>query len=135
MKSGGLKRESQAYRVSNRRAIALSAAFVPLIRMIILLGFTGNAALWRDGYGCRKDVGWDLQCVGVPDTALALAFDPFGRNSRSVSTGDGFHNTGDESAGYSHRNALRRHTPLPVTKVRGSWNCGMLPLLTTGALQ
>ncbi len=33
--------ESQAYQVSNQRAIALSAAFVPLIRMIILLGFTG----------------------------------------------------------------------------------------------
>ncbi len=32
---------SQAYRLSNNRAIALSAAFVPLIRMIILLGFTG----------------------------------------------------------------------------------------------
>lgn len=32
--------QSQAYRQSNRRAITLSAAFVPLIRMIILLGFT-----------------------------------------------------------------------------------------------
>jgi ATP-binding cassette subfamily B protein len=34
--------ESEAYRRSNRRAIALSAAFVPLIRIIILLGFTGT---------------------------------------------------------------------------------------------
>lgn len=33
--------QSEAYRQSNRRAIALSAAFVPLIRMIILVGFTG----------------------------------------------------------------------------------------------
>jgi len=32
--------DSQAYRQSNRRAIALSAAFVPLIRMLILAGFT-----------------------------------------------------------------------------------------------
>lgn len=32
---------SQGYSISNRQAIALSAAFVPLIRMIILLGFTG----------------------------------------------------------------------------------------------
>ena len=32
---------SEAYRVSNKRAIALSAAFIPLIRMIILLGFVG----------------------------------------------------------------------------------------------
>lgn len=36
---GRIAAESQAYRQSNRRAIALSAAFVPLIRMIILLGF------------------------------------------------------------------------------------------------
>ncbi len=35
-----LRLESEAYRQSNRRAIALSAAFVPLIRMIILVGFT-----------------------------------------------------------------------------------------------
>ena len=37
---GRIAAESQAYRQSNRRAIALSSAFVPLIRMIILLGFT-----------------------------------------------------------------------------------------------
>ncbi len=36
-----LGRESEAYRQSNRRAIALSAAFIPLIRIIILIGFTG----------------------------------------------------------------------------------------------
>lgn len=34
-----LAEESEAYRRSNRKAIALSAAFVPLIRMIILAGF------------------------------------------------------------------------------------------------
>jgi ATP-binding cassette subfamily B protein len=38
---GRIERESDAYRQSNKRAIALSAAFIPLIRMIILLGFTG----------------------------------------------------------------------------------------------
>ncbi|MCA1994648.1 MAG: ABC transporter ATP-binding protein, partial [Coleofasciculus sp. S288] len=38
---GRIEAQSQAYRVSNKRAIALSAAFIPLIRMIILLGFTG----------------------------------------------------------------------------------------------
>ncbi|MGC1306478.1 MAG: ABC transporter ATP-binding protein [Phormidesmis sp.] len=36
-----LGQESEAYRLSNRRAIALSAAFIPLIRIIILIGFTG----------------------------------------------------------------------------------------------
>jgi len=38
--TGRIAAESQAYRQSNRRAIALSAAFVPLIRMLILAGFT-----------------------------------------------------------------------------------------------
>jgi ATP-binding cassette subfamily B protein len=35
-----LRQTSWAYRQSNQKAIALSAAFVPLIRMIILAGFT-----------------------------------------------------------------------------------------------
>jgi ATP-binding cassette subfamily B protein len=33
--------DSQAYRRSNEQAIAYSAAFIPLIRMLILLGFSG----------------------------------------------------------------------------------------------
>lgn len=37
---GRIAAESQAYRQSNRRAIALSSAFVPLIRILILFGFT-----------------------------------------------------------------------------------------------
>ena len=36
-----IEAQSEAYRQSNRRAITLSAAFVPLIRMIVLFGFTG----------------------------------------------------------------------------------------------
>ncbi|MBJ7901633.1 MAG: ATP-binding cassette domain-containing protein [Cyanobacteria bacterium RI_101] len=35
-----LRQDSQAYRASNQKAIALSAAFVPLIRIVILAGFT-----------------------------------------------------------------------------------------------
>jgi ATP-binding cassette subfamily B protein len=35
-----IRAESEAYRQANRRAIALSSAFVPLIRMPILAGFT-----------------------------------------------------------------------------------------------
>ena len=34
--------DSEAYRVANRDAIAFSAAFVPLIRVLVLLGFTGT---------------------------------------------------------------------------------------------
>ena len=39
---GQIGRESAAYREANRRAIRLSAAFVPLIRMVILFGFTAT---------------------------------------------------------------------------------------------
>ena len=35
-----LRQESQAYRKSNLKAITFSSAFVPLIRMVILIGFT-----------------------------------------------------------------------------------------------
>ena len=34
-----IARDSEAYRQSNRRAIALSAAFIPLIRLLVLVGF------------------------------------------------------------------------------------------------
>ena len=37
-----IRAESEAYRQSNQRAIALSAAFVPLIRILILVGFTAT---------------------------------------------------------------------------------------------
>jgi len=39
---GQVERESHAYREANRRAIRISAAFVPLIRVIILFGFTAT---------------------------------------------------------------------------------------------
>jgi ATP-binding cassette, subfamily B, bacterial len=37
-----IRQESEAYRLSNRHAIALSAAFIPLIRIFILFGFTAT---------------------------------------------------------------------------------------------
>jgi ATP-binding cassette subfamily B protein len=37
-----IRQESEGYRLSNRKAIAFSAAFIPLIRILILLGFTGT---------------------------------------------------------------------------------------------
>jgi len=40
-----VRRESHAYSRSNQRAIALSAAFVPLIRILILIGFTATLYL------------------------------------------------------------------------------------------
>ncbi|WP_204140438.1 ABC transporter ATP-binding protein [Halomicronema sp. CCY15110] len=35
-----IREDSEAYRLSNQRAIAFSAAYIPLIRVLILLGFT-----------------------------------------------------------------------------------------------
>jgi ATP-binding cassette subfamily B protein len=40
-----LRRESDEYRDANRRAIRLSSAFSPLIRMVIVCGFTGTLVL------------------------------------------------------------------------------------------
>ncbi|MEO1401784.1 MAG: ABC transporter ATP-binding protein [Cyanobacteria bacterium J06635_1] len=37
-----IRQDSEAYRQSNRKAIALSAAFIPLIRILILVGFTAT---------------------------------------------------------------------------------------------
>ncbi len=37
-----VREESEAYRLSNRRAITLSALFIPLIRVLILVGFTAT---------------------------------------------------------------------------------------------
>ena len=39
---GQVARESDGYREANRRAIRISAAFVPLIRVVILFGFTAT---------------------------------------------------------------------------------------------
>jgi ATP-binding cassette subfamily B protein len=39
---GQVRRESEAYRESNRSAIRVSSAFVPLIRIVILFGFTAT---------------------------------------------------------------------------------------------
>lgn len=47
-----IRDESNAYRSSNQRAIALSAAFIPLIRMVILLAFT--ATLFFGGVAAAK---------------------------------------------------------------------------------
>ncbi|MGB3298293.1 MAG: ABC transporter ATP-binding protein [Phormidesmis sp.] len=62
---GQLSRESDAYRQSNRRAIALSAAFIPALRTIILIGFTGILF-----YGGMATVAGQLE----PGTYTVLVF-------------------------------------------------------------
>ncbi len=48
--------ESDRYRETNRRAITLSSAFTPLIRMAILVGFTGTM-LWGGFEAIREATG------------------------------------------------------------------------------
>ncbi len=61
-----LRRESGAYRESNQTAIALSAAFIPLIRIVILAGF--NAILL---YGGMKAIEGSL-AVGTYSVLVFL---------------------------------------------------------------
>ena len=61
-----LRSESEAYRQSNRRAIAFSAAFIPLIRMIILVGFSGILL-----YGGMEVVEGNLE-VGIYSTLVFM---------------------------------------------------------------
>ncbi|ASC69514.1 ABC transporter protein [Halomicronema hongdechloris C2206] len=61
-----IRQESEAYRQSNRRAITLSAAFIPLIRILILLGFTATLI-----YGGLATVAGDL-AVGTYSVLVFL---------------------------------------------------------------
>jgi len=63
---GQVTAESAEYRDSNRRAIRVSAAFVPLIRMVILCGFTATLL-----YGGMEAVEGDLS-VGTYSVLVFL---------------------------------------------------------------
>lgn len=83
--------ESEAYRRSNRKAIALSAAFVPLIRILILVGFTAtlflgglavaNGQLSAGTYGF---VVFIIQRLLWPFTDLSELMDEYQRAMASV---------------------------------------------------
>jgi len=82
---------SEAYRVSNRAAIALSSAFSPLIRMVIVIGFTatllygGHLAL--DGtlaVGAYSVLVFLTQRLLWPLTRLGETFDLFQRAMAST---------------------------------------------------
>ena len=86
-----LRNESEAYRQSNRHAIALSAAFVPLIRMIILAGFTalllygGLAAVRGDiSVGTYSTLVFLIQRLLWPLTRLGETFDQYQRAMAST---------------------------------------------------
>ncbi|MGF1570671.1 MAG: ABC transporter ATP-binding protein [Nodosilinea sp.] len=83
--------ESEAYRRSNAKAIALSAAFVPLIRIVILVGFTAtlflgglavsNGSLSAGTYGFLVFI---IQRLLWPFTDLSELMDEYQRAMASV---------------------------------------------------
>lgn len=86
-----LRQESEAYRQSNRRAIALSAAFVPLIRIIILAGFTalmvygGLAAVSGEiAVGTYSTLVFMIQRLLWPLTRLGETLDQYQRAMAST---------------------------------------------------
>jgi ATP-binding cassette, subfamily B, bacterial len=83
--------ESEAYRRSNSRAIALSAAFVPLIRILILIGFTATLFLGgiavADGQLSAGTYGFMvfiIQRLLWPFTDLSELMDEYQRAMASV---------------------------------------------------
>lgn len=89
--SARLAAESEAYRQSNRHAIALSAAFVPLIRMIILAGFTAlllfggmEAIAGRMSVGTYSVLIFLIQRLLWPLTRLGETFDQYQRAMAST---------------------------------------------------
>jgi ATP-binding cassette, subfamily B, bacterial len=89
--SARLAEESEAYRQSNRKAIALSAAFVPLIRMIILAGFTAlllfggmEAIAGRMSVGTYSVLIFLIQRLLWPLTELGETFDQYQRAMAST---------------------------------------------------
>jgi ATP-binding cassette subfamily B protein len=86
-----VKKESEAYRQSNRKAIALSAAFVPSIRILILMGFTAtlflgglavsNGELSAGTYGF---IVFIVQRLLWPFTALSELMDEYQRAMASI---------------------------------------------------
>lgn len=113
-----VKKESEAYRHSNGKAIALSAAFVPSIRILILIGFTAtlflgglevaNGNLSAGTYGF---IVFIVQRLLWPFTQLSELMDEYQRAMASI---------------YRVMNLLETpiaiasgDQPLPVQKVQG----------------
>lgn len=86
-----LKQDSNAYRESNQKAIALSAAFIPLIRLVILAGFTGillyggvQAASGALAVGTYSVLVFLTQRLLWPLTRLGQTFDLYQRAMASI---------------------------------------------------
>ena len=86
-----LGKDSHAYRQSNQKAIALSAAFIPLIRLVILAGFTAillygglQAASGALAVGTYSVLVFLTQRLLWPLTHLGQTFDLYQRAMASI---------------------------------------------------
>ena len=86
-----LTKDSHSYKQSNRNAIALSAAFIPLIRLVILAGFTGillyggvQAASGVLAVGTYSVLVFLTQRLLWPLTRLGQTFDLYQRAMASI---------------------------------------------------
>ena len=86
-----LRQDSNAYRQSNQKAITLSAAFIPLIRMVILAGFTAillyggmQAASGAMAVGTYSVLVFLTQRLLWPLTRLGQTFDLYQRAMASI---------------------------------------------------
>jgi ATP-binding cassette subfamily B protein len=86
-----LRTDSEAYRQSNTKAIALSAAFIPLIRMLILIAFTillifggMEAVAGRMSVGTYSVLVFLVQLLLWPLTRLGDTFDLYQRAMAST---------------------------------------------------
>ncbi|MDZ8054174.1 MAG: ABC transporter ATP-binding protein [Aulosira sp. ZfuVER01] len=89
--SARVAEESNAYRQSNVKAIALSAAFIPLIRMLILAAFTVlllfggmEAVAGRISVGAYSSLVFLVQLLLWPLTRLGETFDLYQRAMAST---------------------------------------------------
>ncbi len=86
-----LRQDSNAYRQSNQKAIALSSAFIPLIRLVILAGFTAillyggvQAASGTLAVGTYSVLVFLTQRLLWPLTRLGQTFDLYQRAMASI---------------------------------------------------
>ncbi|MBM5803893.1 MAG: ABC transporter ATP-binding protein [Cyanobacteria bacterium K_DeepCast_35m_m2_155] len=113
-----LARQSEAYRAANRRAIRLSAAFVPLIRFAILFAFLailviGGLQAWRGviAIGTYSFLVYITQRLLWPLTTLGRTLDDYQRAMASATRVLDLLDTPVTQAGGA--------TPLPLAMVEG----------------
>ena len=79
-----VRADSNAYKRSNGGAIALSAAFVPLIRFVILFGFTATLFLGGLDVGIYSSMIFIIQRLLWPFTRLGQTMDQYQRAMASI---------------------------------------------------